>query len=132
MIPEEAFKEKKRRYPRLRKHFNRIEGFDVLHANTLEELAEHRGWQRGDLLFCVRNLNLIGILDIEEECVIWTWGTGILDRPHHPTVLESGNILVFDNGTRTREYSRIIELNPATKEIAGSTRATRPRHLFEA
>jgi hypothetical protein len=90
---------------------------DVFHSNALEEIPHDIGIaKKGDILFCVRNLDLIGILDHETKKIKWSWGPGILDRPHHPTVLENGNILVFDNGYH-RNYSRILEINPATKEI---------------
>jgi hypothetical protein len=48
--------------------------------------------------------------------VIWTWGPGELDRPHHATLLENNNILIFDNGSR-RGYSRVLELNPVTGKV---------------
>lgn len=35
-----------------------------------------------------------------------------------PRMLANGNIVIFDNGRSIkREYSRVIELNPATREI---------------
>lgn len=46
----------------------------------------------------------------------WSWGPGNLEGPHHPTFLENGNILIFDNGTR-RQYSRLVELDPRKNEI---------------
>ena len=36
-----------------------------------------------------------------------------------PTMLASGNVLVFDNGV-WRGYSRVIEMEPATSEIVWS------------
>ncbi len=130
-IPESAFEEKKRKFPRLRSRLAGIEGLDVLHANTVEVLRrEIPVGQRGDLLFCVRNLNLIGVLDIKEERVGWTWGPGVLDRPHQPTALDNGDILVFDNGTRTREYSRIIEMSPATGQIVWTYQTDPPNSFF--
>ena len=38
-------------------------------------------------------------------------------QQHAPTPLPNGNLLIFDNGT-LRGYSRVIELNPLTEEIA--------------
>jgi hypothetical protein len=103
---------------------------DVFHSNTVEEIPRDIGVaKKGDLLFCIRNLNLIGILDVESEEVIWSWGPGILDRPHHPTVLDNGNILVFDNG-RFRNYSRVLELNPITREIVWKYEADPPESFF--
>jgi hypothetical protein len=92
-----------------------IGGF--FHANTIEEIHQNIGIaNKGDLLFCDRNLNLIGIIDRNNKELIWSWGPGILDHPHQPTVLENGNLLIFDNGM-FRNYSRILELNPRTEKI---------------
>jgi hypothetical protein len=66
----------------------------------------------------MRKLNLIALLDPETEKIIWKWGPGNLCEQHHPTLLENGNILVFDNGT-TKSHSRIVELNPVSKNIVG-------------
>ena len=73
---------------------------------------------------------MIGVVDVKEEKIIWSYGRGILDKPHHPTLLDNGNILIFDNG-RTREYSRIIELDPVTKEIVWKYQAD-PRDSFSS
>jgi len=39
---------------------------------------------------------------------------------HAPTLLDNGNILIFDNGVHRLNdsvpYSRVIEINPATDE----------------
>jgi hypothetical protein len=92
---------------------------DIFHSNTVEELRRDIAVaKKGDVLFCVRNLDFIGILSVETEDLLWSWGPGILEYPHHPSVLENGNILVFDNGRRERAYSRILELDPDTDEIA--------------
>jgi hypothetical protein len=91
---------------------------DIFHSNTVEEIpGDIAVAERGDILFCIRNLDLVGILGRETGALLWTWGPGILEYPHQPTVLENGNILVFDNGGRERPYSRILELNPGTNEI---------------
>jgi outer membrane protein assembly factor BamB len=86
--------------------------------------------RKGDLLFCIRNLNLIGILGLDEERIVWTWGPDTLDRPHQPTVLDNGNILVFDNGTHKRKHSRVIELDPSTGEIVWLYESSPPEAFF--
>lgn len=83
---------------------------DVFHTNSLEVLAD------GRLLLCVRNLDLIAIVDLETESVAWAWGPGELDRPHQPTMLADGRILLFDNGMH-RGYSRVVEVDTATSTI---------------
>ncbi len=39
---------------------------------------------------------------------------GSLHRQHHPTLLENGNILLFDNG---QQRSQIVEIDPLTFEV---------------
>jgi hypothetical protein len=92
--------------------------YDVFHTNTVEIINKDLAGvaRKGNLLICIRNLNLIAIVDVEEGRVIWSWGEDILDGPHGPSLTKEGTILIFDNGMR-RKYSRIVELNPATKKI---------------
>jgi hypothetical protein len=124
----------KRRLFQLKKHrgyiFDVGSIFDVFHANTITIMdREIKGLGgKGDLLICIRELDLIGVLDFETGEFIWTWGPGELSRPHHPTFLENGNILVFDNG-RIREYSRVIELEPMSGKIVWEYKAS-PEKTF--
>lgn len=91
---------------------------DIFHSNTVEEIpGDIAVADKGDVLFCIRNIDVIGILRFETRELLWSWGPGILEYPHDPSVVESGNILVFDNGGRARAYSRVLELNPETNEI---------------
>ncbi|MHC4269784.1 MAG: arylsulfotransferase family protein [Planctomycetota bacterium] len=92
---------------------------DILHTNTIEVINKdiNNIFKKGNILFCSKMLNLIGVINIKEESLLWSWGLNNLELPHHPTLLENGNILIFDNGASSRKYSRIIELNPSTKKI---------------
>ncbi|MCK5596157.1 MAG: hypothetical protein KAJ04_01800, partial [Candidatus Eisenbacteria sp.] len=56
------------------------------------------------------------VIDMEREEVVWTM-SGMWLQQHCPSVLDNGNILLFDN---QGDYgsSRIIEFNPTTQEIA--------------
>ena len=44
----------------------------------------------------------------------------MVSHQHHPTFLENGRILLFDNGCHRRgvDHSRIVEVDPETNEIA--------------
>ena len=120
---------------------------DVFHSNTLELLdgrLEHRhpAFKAGNLLTSWRNLNAIGIINPETKAVVWAMD-GFFRRQHLPTILENGNILLFDNydvrnhvlGWQVLRWaykkvfknpnstfppfsSRIIEFDPFTREIA--------------
>jgi hypothetical protein len=96
--------------------------YDYFHLNTITVLPEtslsktDSRFKAGHLLVCFRNVNQIAVLEKGTWKILWVWGEGVLDWPHHPTVLEDGNILIFDNGMR-RKYSKVIEINPVTGTI---------------
>lgn len=98
------------------------DSWDVFHTNSIEIIDRNiffknrKLFKKGDVLFCIRHQNLVGVIDIEAEKIIWSWGTHDLDFPHNASLLKNGNILIFDNGFH-RQYSRVIELNPVTKKI---------------
>jgi hypothetical protein len=110
------------------RHYDELS--DVYHPNTIEILDRDvaRG-EAGDLLVCLRELDLVAILNLEREAVVWSWGPGQLDRPHHPSVLPNGNLLVFDNGLR-RRWSRLIELEPSTARIVWTYQGDPPESFF--
>lgn len=105
-----------------KKNTNLDDYYDYYHLNTIEILPENdlaqydSRFKPGNWLICLRNVNLIIILNEHSKKPIWSWGPNDLDWPHMPTMLKNGNILIFDNGTH-RDFSRIVELNPKTKEI---------------
>ena len=92
--------------------------FDIFHTNSIEVLNRTiPGFCRdGDLLLSARELDIVVVIDPVKEELVWDWGTGQLDKQHHPSLLENGNVLVFDNG-RYRGFSRIVEVNPLTETI---------------
>ena len=47
---------------------------------------------------------------------MWSWGRGRVSAQHDAQMLENGHILIFDNGL-DRARSRVIELDPVTREI---------------
>ena len=96
---------------------------DAFHVNTIWAFPEdvQRDGQTifhaGEVLICWRNLDSLAVIDPETERVRWHWGAGELDRPHHPTLLDNGNLLVFDNGKERRGWSRVVEIDPVSGEI---------------
>jgi hypothetical protein len=108
---------------------------DYIHANTIviidEAIAASTNglFGAGDILICVRNQNLIALVDMQKEEIVWSWGGGVLEHPHDPVVMRNGNLLIFDNGHR-RAYSRIVELNPGTRDIEWEYRSTPPEQFY--
>jgi len=109
--------------------YYRLNSLEILPDNPLAKTDSR--FQAGNWLICFRQTNNIMILDKDSKEVVWSWGPGILDAPHMPTMLENGNILIFDNG-ETRGFSRIIELNPLTKEIVWKYQADPLDNFFSA
>ena len=102
--------------------------FDWAHNNTLQVIPPNATYERekatgkaarfkpGNIVFSYRSVDIIGVIDRATSEIVWAWGPGQLDGQHKPHMLQNGNILIFDNGTR-RGYSRVIELNPLTESI---------------
>ena len=103
---------------------------DVLHANTLELLETSTPLGRaGQVLVAVRYLDVVALLDIKRNKTLWSWGPGELEWPHHPSVLDNGHLLIFDNGSR-RKWSRVIELDPKKGEVVWSYPAAKGDRSF--
>ena len=107
---------------------------DLLHTNTVEWI-EHSGtdpiYAPGNLIVTIRHQDAVVIVDWEVKEVIWSWGQGELSGPHDATVLDNGNILIFDNGLG-RDWSRVVELEPLTGRIVWEYRAPDPEDFYTA
>lgn len=110
-------------------------GFDYYHLNSVEILPEtplgleDARFRQGNILICLRNVHLIAVLDQETFSVTWSWGPGELSFPHMPTMLPSGNILIFDNGVSSKN-SRVLELDPRSGEIVWLFEGDPPNSFF--
>jgi hypothetical protein len=110
--------------------------YDYFHMNTVNVLpanalgARDPRFKKGSLLVCFRNVNQIAVLERDTYRVLWAWGEGEIEGPHHPTMLQNGHILVFDNGLPPRQYSRVLELDPATESIVWEYRAEIPEDFY--
>lgn len=106
---------------------------DIFHTNTIEVLdgkleEDIPIFKKGRVLISIRNLSIIALIDLEKEKVCWLlWG--MWNVQHQPTVLENGNLLLFDNSEKTGK-SRIIEFNPLTQEIVWSYRGDRKNTFY--
>jgi len=105
--------------------------YKLCHFNNVEVLERDvPGFsKKGQVLVSLRNVNIIAVVDLDEEKIVWKWGEADLDAQHHPALLGNDNILVFDNGS-SRGYSRIIEVNPRTEQIEWEYRADPPMEFF--
>ena len=83
------------------------------HANSISLTPE------GEFLISFRQTSTIGIVDRKTGEFTWKWGPGIVSHQHHPTMLDNGNILLFDNGAHRRgmNFSKVIEVAPKPSNI---------------
>lgn len=93
---------------------------DVSHTNTIEVLdgkLAHRSpaFREGNVLISILYLDVICVLDLEAESVVWALG-GLWRAQHQPTILKNGNMLLFDNRGNNGK-SRVIEFNPFSQEV---------------
>jgi hypothetical protein len=107
-------------------HSNTIEWINVLHLGT-----KHPLYSPNHILVTIRHQDTIAIIDWEKKKAVWSWGQGEISGPHDATVLENGNILVFDNGL-DRGWSRVIELDPLSEEIVWEYKAKTPKDFYTA
>ena len=110
---------------------------DLLHTNSLEWMrrpeleAKSSIYSSGNVLICMRHQDSIAIVNMELQQVVWTWGQGELSAPHDANVLDSGHILIFDNGL-SRNWSRVIELDPVTQKIVWQYKGPNLKEFYTA
>ncbi len=89
------------------------------HANAVIELSD------GNILASFMKNNTLAIIDKKTGDIKWRWGQHELAHQHAPSVLDNGNILVFDNGLHSdggygEAFSRTVEINPSNNKMAWS------------
>jgi hypothetical protein len=103
---------------------------DYIHTNAIE-LIEGAGAERlrvgrpGQVLISLRELDMIALLDLESEEIVWALRGSWLAQ-HDPDLLPNGDILLFDNRGHYGEggQSRIIEIDPVNAAIVWSYAGT--------
>lgn len=92
---------------------------DPLHTNDIELLdgrfaGRLPAFKKGNVLVSFLSVGS-AVVDLEREQVTWVL-SGYCDRQHHPTILDSGNLLIFDNdGDDGR--SRVLEIDLVKQQI---------------
>jgi hypothetical protein len=89
--------------------------YEWSHGNTIVPVGEDR------VMVSFRSISVVGIISKRSGEFVWKIGSEILAQQHDPSILDNGNVLVFDNGILKRDisrpYSRVIEIDPRTNEI---------------
>jgi hypothetical protein len=112
---------------------NMAESGDILHTNTVEILdgrLAHKipAFRAGNVLITVRQLGIIAVVDLEREVVVWGFD-GHWRMPHQATVLDNGNILIFDN-RGNKGFSQLVEFDPATFMGTWIYRGPEPKDFY--
>ncbi|MCK5344649.1 MAG: aryl-sulfate sulfotransferase [Candidatus Heimdallarchaeota archaeon] len=116
---------------------NKMTYMDLFHCNSLEKMhiphlvGKHPIYDLDNILVCFRHQNRIAVFSWKENKVIWAWGQDQLSGPHDASVLDNGNILIFDNGLG-KGYSRVIELDPVKKTIIWEYKDNPPTNFYTA
>ena len=101
-------------------HLERAAAFgDLFHTNSIEVFdgsQAHRSaiFAEGNALISLRNLDLLAIVDLKTERVVWAL-TGDWKQQHKATLLDSGHILLFDNQGNSGR-SQVLEIEPLRGE----------------
>jgi hypothetical protein len=103
------------------------------HMNDIEMLRPEMApafpqFKAGDVMLSIRNSNTIMIVDGQTWRVKWTM-TGPFLYQHDPDFMPNGHILLFDNrrtGASKPQlgYSRVLEIDPESREIVWSYQGT--------
>lgn len=114
----------------LRSNFNPLQhlsprGGDLQHTNTIEVLDgrladKSPAFAKGNILLSMCRIDTIAILDPLRGQIVWAM-SGPWYRQHQPTVLDNGNMLLFDN----RGFggnSKVIEFDPFSQDIVWAYR----------
>jgi len=103
---------------------------DPLHTNTVEVLDGRfshldPAFGAGKVLISCRNFSTIAVLDLEARTVLWARSEGWRGQ-HHPSFLDSGDLLLFDNLGHDGEHglSRILQFDPVSGEVHWSYAGT--------
>lgn len=94
---------------------------DIMHTNTIEVIEDKKlellseNFKRGNILVAMPRMDLVCVIDMEKETVVWALAN-LWKAQHQPTILDNGNILIFDNLGSNNE-SRVVEFDPRTQDI---------------
>lgn len=96
---------------------------DVFHTNSIEVLDgrfvdRHPAFAAGNLLVSLREIDIVAVVDMKKHAVAWImWG--MWKHQHHPTMLDNGNMLVFDN-LGHYGMSKVFEFDPFAQPAIAS------------
>jgi hypothetical protein len=97
-------------------------------ANGVSEMPD------GNLILSFRDISTVVMINRESGTIYWKLSAPPLAGQHAPYLLANGHILLFDNGPHRLDqsfpYSRVLEIDPATKEIVWKFQEARVADFF--
>ena len=97
-----------------------LDEYDIFHTNTIEILdgslaMQSPAFRAGNVLVSMRHLDTVAVVDLDLKSVVWAL-SGLWHWQHEPTVLDSGNLLVFNN-LATETWSEVVEIDPFSQDV---------------
>ncbi len=100
------------------------------HGNGISEMPD------GNILLSFRNISTVVMIDRRTGEIYWKLGAPPLSGQHAPYMLPNGHLLLFDNGPHrldeTLPFSRVLEIDPASKDIVWKFQERRTYNFFSA
>ncbi len=106
---------------------------DILHTNSLEVLDGRLSklipsFKKGNVLLSFRETNMIAVLDMEKEEIVWT-KTGDWVKQHDAFVVDDSTLILFNNNTGTKKSS-ILLFNPKTGDTTRKFEGSREEPFY--
>jgi len=125
---------KRSAYSHYARRLNALKTRDIFHTNTIEVLDGRLGarapqFKAGNVLISILRLQMIAVVDLDKEEVVWCLPALLWGNQHQPTVLNNGRMLIFDN-TSGGAWSDVIEFDPFTQEIHWAYRGKEDNGFF--
>jgi hypothetical protein len=97
-------------------------------ANGISEMPD------GNILLSFRAISTVVMIERRTGAVYWKLGAPPLSGQHAPHLLPNGHLLLLDNGPHRLDhsfpFSRVLEIDPATKEIVWKYQDTPAWNFF--
>lgn len=97
-------------------------------ANGLSEMPD------GNIVLSFRHISTVVMINRQTGEIYWKLGAPPLSGQHAPYILSNGHLLLFDNGPHrldaTFPFSRVLEIDPATKNIVWKFQEPIPSNFF--
>lgn len=89
--------------------------YEWTHGNTIVPIGSD------EVMVSFRSISVVALIDKDSGEFVWKIGPELLAQQHDPSLLDNGNVLVFNNGTLKKgnsgAYSQVLEIDPGSYEV---------------